>query len=1003
MIKNKLFAYSWNIDDDQDEVTVIRLYGIDDQNKSVCLKISDFTPYIYAELPTNIEWNTVRANMLGKKIDEICGKYKPIKKILTMKKKLYFANMYKNTKNDTYDYKLYPYLMLSFCTKKDIKNFTWKIKKQFIVAGLGRIKLRIHEQDANPILQLTCVRDIPTAGWIHYAAKKPKNGYEKETKCDYEYKVKWKNLLKVENMDLVPKPLVMGFDIEVNSTNPNKMPDVRKPGDKVFQISCVLSRYGDKKEEYLKYLLTLGECNHKIVGEDTEIREFYTESDLLVGFTDLINEQNPQIIVGYNILGFDIPYMISRSKEPCMCIYNFDQMSYRKNHHAKERIIKWSSSAYKNQEFQFLDAEGRLFVDLLPLVKRDYKFDNYKLKTISSFFLGETKDPLTPKGIFKCYKIGMKKNSKGEFTKKSKKAMGIVGKYCMVDGILCNQLFETLQTWVGLTEMAKTCCVPIFYLYTQGQQIKVYSQVYKKCMYDNFVVEKDGYLPDENEHYTGATVFPPIPGAYDKVVPFDFASLYPTTIIAYNIDYSTLVNDDTIPDSDCNIIEWEDHVGCEHDTQIRKTKPKQIICAERRYRFLKEPKGVMPALLEYLLGARKETRKEIKFLKNRLNIEELDKDEQESVNTKITVLNKRQLAYKVSANSMYGAMGVRRGYLPFLPGAMCTTAKGRQSIEKAAHEIQKNHKGTLIYGDTDSAYITFPHLKTSQEIWDYCLEVEEKVSALYPKPMKLEFEEVIYWRFFILTKKRYMYLECGRDGKLSDKVGKKGVLLARRDNSVFIRKVYAEIIMMIFNKATKDEVLYKVLQKINDLCSVCYNYKDFIVTKSVGDIKDYKIRPLSTDPKKRKKRLKDLKIPEEWDKIPPSRGKIGVFKSKLEEVYCLKALPSQVQLAEKMRRRGKRVDAGSRLEYLVTDTGNIKDKLADKLEDPIYQREYSDIIKIDYMYYLKLSSNPLDQAISVAYKEKDFVLNQYKFRTKIRSKVLEEIRSLHSNTINFIE
>ena len=71
----------------------------------------------------------------------------------------------------------------------------------------------------------------------------------------------------------------------------------------------------------------------------------------------------------------------------------------------QKNLSKWSSSAYKNQEFQFLDAEGRLFVDLLPLVKRDYKFNNYKLKTISDFFLGETKDPLTPKGIFKCYQV----------------------------------------------------------------------------------------------------------------------------------------------------------------------------------------------------------------------------------------------------------------------------------------------------------------------------------------------------------------------------------------------------------------------------------------------------------------------------------------------------------------------------------------------------------------------------------------------------------------------
>lgn len=998
MIKDKIFAYSWNIDDEQDERTIIRIYGLDEHNNNVCVKIKDFTPYVYAELPTDIEWNEVRANMLVKKIDEICGKYKPLKKTLKLKKKLYFANMTKNKDNE-YKYKLFPYLMLSFSTANDRKNFIWKVKRKILVPGLGYIKLKIHEQDASPILQLTCVKDIPTAGWIYFAGKKVEKD-NKETYCEKEYIVKWKNLAKYSS-DIIPKPLIMGFDIEVYSGNPNKMPDVKKPGDKIFQICCILSRYGDDVCEYQKYLLTLGDPDQKVVGKDTEIRKFTTETNLLIGFTEFIIEKNPQILVGYNILNFDIPYMIERSKDPCMCIYDFDKMSCRINHHAKEKIIKWSSSAYKNQEFKFLDAEGRLFVDLLPLVKRDYKFSKYNLKTVSTFFLGETKDPLTPKGIFKCYDIGIKRNKDKTYSARSRKAMGVVGKYCVVDGLLCNRLFETLQTWVGLCEMATTCNVPIFYLYTQGQQIKVYSQVYKKCMYDNFVVEKDGYIPDENEQYTGATVFEPIAGAYDKVVPFDFASLYPTTIIAYNIDYSTLVRDDTIPDSDCNIFEWEDHVGCEHDKQVRKTKPKQIICAKRYYRFLKKPKGVMPALLEFLLGARKETRKEIKVLKKKLdNIE--DKEEIKRINTKITVLNKRQLAYKVSANSMYGAMGVRRGYLPFLPGAMCTTARGRESIQKAAAEIQKNHRGSLIYGDTDSAYITFPHLNTSQEIWDYCLQVEEKVSELYPKPMKLEFEEVIYWRFFILTKKRYMYLECGRDGKLSDKIGKKGVLLARRDNSAFIRNIYAEIIMMIFNRATKEQVLYKVLQEINKLCSATFNHKDFIVTKSVGEVSGYKIRPLPEDPKKRKKRLKDLNIMEEWSQLPPSRGKVGIFKNKLEEIYSLKSLPSQVQLAEKMRRRGMRIDAGSRLEYLVTDTGNIKDKLCDKIEDPKYQQEHSDLIKIDYMYYLKLASNSLDQAIIVAYKEKDFVLNQYKFRLK-RMKVLDEIRNIKKHKIKFIE
>ena len=101
-------------------------------------------------------------------------------------------------------------------------------------------------------------------------------------------------------------------------------------------------------------------------------------------------------------------------------------------------------------KYEFLDAEGRLYVDLLPLVKRDFKFNNYRLKTISEHFIGETKDPLSVKGIFKCYRIGMKKDSNGVYSK-SRHAMGIVGKYCVQDSTLVVQLMEKLQTWIGLT------------------------------------------------------------------------------------------------------------------------------------------------------------------------------------------------------------------------------------------------------------------------------------------------------------------------------------------------------------------------------------------------------------------------------------------------------------------------------------------------------------------------------------------------------------------------
>lgn len=671
MKKGEFFPYSWHVDEQEEEFTAIRIYGLNKKNENVCIKVDNFTPYVYLELPeytrdgSKILWTEGKARLVKDKLislikerggDPPCWVPK-----LVWKKKLYGAYL----DSDTGKRKLFPYLWCAFKHTKDIKKLWYTLKKFFRVTSIGLIKLKMHESDATPILQLGCCRKLPTAGWIQFLGKQTIDE-GKLTLCDHEYTVRYTDL-KPSNNRTVPKPLIMGFDIEVYSDNPSKFPNADKPKDVVFQISCIIAREGDPPEDYEKYLLTLGNPEQSIVGDDVIIYSYKTEELLLLGFTQFIREENPNIIVGYNILGFDIPYMIKRSKFPAGCPYEFSKQGFHKFKVAETKTIKWSSSAYRNQEFEFLDAEGRLYVDLLPLVRRDFKFNNYKLKTISTYFLGQTKDPLTPKGIFKCYKIGTNKNSKGEYGRKAKKAMGVVGKYCIQDSVLVVRLMEKLKTWVGLTEMAKTCNVPIFALYTQGQQIKVYSQLYKYCMYQNIVVETDVYKVSDDERYIGAKVFLPVPGKYKMIVPFDFASLYPTTIIAYNIDYHTWVPEDScIPDSRCHVMKWEDHQNCEHDPKVkRKMVLKQFIekeqkkikamrerrnkcldklrrkemmveiqkaldelrpyivekselvksiskfsmCAKRRYRFLKEPKGVMPTVIQNLLDARKHTRK----------------------------------------------------------------------------------------------------------------------------------------------------------------------------------------------------------------------------------------------------------------------------------------------------------------------------------------------------------------------------------------------------------
>lgn len=749
MEKASFFSYSWNIDENETNRTVIRIYGLNENNENVCVIVNNFTPYAYIELPETVQWDNGTAQLVINKIDEILKDHKPITRQLMFKKRLYYASM-----NSKQQKKEFPYIFCCFSHTEDIKQLNYKTRRPLNIPRIGIVNIRIHEHNASPILQLTSLRKIPTAGWINFVGRRVKPE-DKISHCTHEYTVSWKNL-EDKKSDTVARPLCMSFDLEVNSSIPSSMPKAVRPDDKIFQISCVFNRQNAKEETYDKVLLTLGEVDPEKLGTDIDVLMYETEHDLLLGFTNLIQERQPNIITGYNIFGFDIPYMIDRAKM-LYCIYDFDRLGMDKGAHAKEKSISWSSSAYKNQSFQFLDAEGRLFVDLLPLVKRDYKMSNYKLDTIASYFLkGVTKDPLGPKGIFECYRLGMLGGKKGA------KALAVCGKYCVKDSFLVSRLFEVLTTWVALCEMSKVTNVPIFALYTQGQQLKVFSQVYRKCTHENIVVEKDGYIARDNDHYVGATVFPPIPGVYDKVLPFDFCSLYPTTIIAYNLCWSTLVSDEKIPDNLCHVMEWSDHQGCQHDPKVvrktqlneiikkreaeikevrnardlkrnkdkkaefeekiktmikdlkplrderstlNKSKPKHIICCERRFRWLKSPKGVLPEILSHLLDTRAATKKEMKGVKAKLKemkdsgISE-DDPAYSDLATYYDVLDQRQLALKVSANSGYGATGTQKGYLPCMPVAMCTTYMGRKAIEKAAESIQKDHGGHLVYGDS---------------------------------------------------------------------------------------------------------------------------------------------------------------------------------------------------------------------------------------------------------------------------------------------------------------
>lgn len=657
------FSYSWHVDDEG----VLHNFGLTPDNKSVHIEIPDFTPYTYMELPTGIEWSDARRQAILSTIREFPSDIQPVTKSFMNKQRLYYANVVKNPKyeeelkegkkTEKYKYKTFPYLFLAFQTKEAMMGFIKKMSYGTYIPSLGKkIRFKFHEQDASPVLQLTTCRSLPVTGWISGKGK-PQMGIDKISTCNYEYRVSWKDLDTCKDssiIQIVPCPRILMFDCEANSDNIATMPKNR-PNDKIFQISLATMVHGTPKVD--KHLLTLGHPDQKATGEDVIIHEYKTEGDLFVGFTELIHQIDPHIIGGYNILGWDFNYMIQRAKLNGV-FSEFTKLGYLSGVQCKEKKISWSSSAFNSQNFIFLDIVGRLVIDMLPIVRRDFKMNKYDLGSVATEILGQTKDPLSHKGIFKCYRM---------FTPSS---LALVGKYCVQDSNVTLMLFDKLKTWIGSCQLSATFRVPIIDLYTQGQQVKIYAQVYRDVLNKNFVVEKDGYTCAEDEAYTGAIVLDPIPGLYEDVITFDFASLYPSVIIAGNICYSTLATDPNIPDSDCNIFEWEDHMGCPHDKTKRTTKVKKVLCCKRRYRFLKSPIGVIPGILMNLLSERKKTKKEMEAVEGQAK-EEKDQERKKALLMYATVLDMRQLALKISANSMYGGMGVRKGKLPFMPGAMC--------------------------------------------------------------------------------------------------------------------------------------------------------------------------------------------------------------------------------------------------------------------------------------------------------------------------------------------
>ena len=595
-------------------------------------------------------------------------------------------------------------------------------------------------------------------------------------------------------------------------------------GDEVTFIGSTFMTYG-AKEPYRNHCLVVGSCD-PVDGVDIESVE--TERDCLLQWTDVIQRENPDIIIGYNIFGFDYEFMFRRAQET-RCEREFLVLSRKQNqicaklmpsknpHGRDEYRIENQTIALASGEYElkYYNMVGRLQVDMFTYFRREFtNLSSYKLDDVAGQFIcddvkkiqyetdattglqtthlyssnllglhvndfihielssftsdyykdgakfrvvdiipnhgvvemvkgvekrveynviviaghepipqekgkhikwGMAKDDVTPQDIFRL--------SKGSAADRA-----IVAKYCVQDCNLVHHLMNKVDVLTGYVEMSRICSVPMSFLVYRGQSIKLTSYVAKKCR------EKDTLMPDldkssENDGYEGAIVLPPKCSMYidNPVACVDYSSLYPSSMISNNLSHDSKVwTKEFDLDGKCTRVSGDrdkrgvfiydnlpgyQYVDLEFDIfkYVRphpNAKAKKVKCGTKIVRWAQFPdgrKGIMPSILEELLKARSDTRKTAKNEKDPFMA---------------NILDKRQLGYKVTANSLYGQCGAKISSFYEKDVAASTTATGRMMIIYARRMIEEVYQvpfqteghglvmtnAEYVYGDSVASY-----------------------------------------------------------------------------------------------------------------------------------------------------------------------------------------------------------------------------------------------------------------------------------------------------------
>ncbi|ASJ06496.1 DNA polymerase [Thermococcus pacificus] len=603
------------------------------------------------------------------------------------------------------------------------------------------------------------------------------------------------------------KKKFLGRPIEVWKlyfTHPQDVPAIR---DKIREHPAVVDIYEYDIPFAKRYLIDKGlipmEGDEELKMLAFDIETLYHEGEefaegpiLMISYAD---EEGARVITWKNI---DLPYVdvvstekemikrflrVIKEKDPDVLItYNGDNFDFAYLKKRSEKlgvkfILGRDGSEPKIQRMgdRFaVEVKGRIHFDLYPVIRRTINLPTYTLEAVYEAIFGQPKEKVYAEEITQAWETGEGLERVARYSMEDAKVTYELGKeFFPMEAQLSRLVGQSL--W-DVSRSSTGNLVEWFLLR------KAYE---RNELAPNKPDEKE--LARRRESYAGGYVKEPEKGLWENIVYLDFRSLYPSIIITHNVSPDTLNRE-----------------GCkEYD-----------VAPQVGHRFCKDFPGFIPSLLGDLLEERQKIKKNMKA-----TIDPIEKK----------LLDYRQRAIKILANSFYGYYGYAKARWYCRECAESVTAWGRQYIETTIREIEDKFGFKVLYADTDGFFATIPGAdaetvkKKSKEFLKY-------INAKLPGLLELEYEG-FYKRGFFVTKKKYAVIDE------EDKITTRGLEIVRRDWSEIAKETQARVLEAILKHGDVEEAVKIVKEVTEKLSKYEVPPEKLVIHEQITrDLKDYK-------------------------------------------------------------------------------------------------------------------------------------------------------------------